>query len=161
MKYAILVAAFLPVAAVAQEAKPDPVSAGIANPASQYCEEVGGTLEIRAEQNGEVGFCKLPDGRVVEEWELFREESASAPKAKGIEPEPEPVAADAEPDAAEGDGTVDPADVPGVQPLPPTTPVPEVLDTPGAEPLPEPDPAPDAAEPEAAPIADEPAPQAN
>ncbi|KAF0806861.1 putative hemolysin [Alcanivorax xiamenensis] len=45
---------------------------GMANPASQYCEQVGGELEIRDEQNGQVGYCHLPDGRVVEEWALYR-----------------------------------------------------------------------------------------
>jgi putative hemolysin len=36
--------------------------AAIANPAS----------ELRSEPNGTVGYCHLPDGRVVEEWALFR-----------------------------------------------------------------------------------------
>ena len=44
----------------------------MANPASVYCEKVGGKLEIRAETGGEAGYCHLPDGRVVEEWVLFR-----------------------------------------------------------------------------------------
>ncbi|ORX37418.1 hypothetical protein BD324DRAFT_579295 [Kockovaella imperatae] len=55
----------------------------VANPASVYCIEIGGTLEIRKDGEGnEVGYCKLPDGSEVEEWELFRtahaEESKSA-----------------------------------------------------------------------------------
>ena len=50
--------------------RPPPV--GIANPASVYCVEQGGKLEIRKTANGEVGYCHLPDGRVVEEWEFFR-----------------------------------------------------------------------------------------
>ena len=45
---------------------------GMANPASQYCEKMGGELEIRDEQGGQVGYCHLPDGRVVEEWALYR-----------------------------------------------------------------------------------------
>jgi putative hemolysin len=45
---------------------------GKPNPASAYCIEQGGTLEIRDEEGGQVGYCHLPDGRVVEEWELFR-----------------------------------------------------------------------------------------
>ena len=50
---------------------------GMANPASQYCVEQGGKLDIRNESNGQVGYCKLPNGQVVEEWELFR---ANQPK---------------------------------------------------------------------------------
>ncbi|TNC15396.1 DUF333 domain-containing protein [Methylobacterium terricola] len=42
------------------------------NPASAYCTSVGGRLEIRKEAKGEAGYCHLPDGRVVEEWQLFR-----------------------------------------------------------------------------------------
>lgn len=48
---------------------------GIANPASVYCVEQGGKLEIRKTANGEVGYCHLPDGRVVEEWEFFRSQT--------------------------------------------------------------------------------------
>ena len=44
----------------------------IANPASQYCIDQGGTLEIVDEAGGQVGYCNLPNGNRVEEWELFR-----------------------------------------------------------------------------------------
>jgi putative hemolysin len=44
----------------------------IANPASQYCIDQGGTLEIVSEEGGEVGYCNLPDGTRIEEWEFFR-----------------------------------------------------------------------------------------
>jgi putative hemolysin len=47
-----------------------PVS--LANPASTYCVEQGGTVEIRSDAKGQTGYCRLPDGRVVEEWEFFR-----------------------------------------------------------------------------------------
>lgn len=47
-------------------------SATIANPASEHCVKIGGRLEIRQEAGGQVGYCHLPDGSVVEEWELFR-----------------------------------------------------------------------------------------
>lgn len=46
--------------------------AGMANPASVYCEEQEGEVEIRKDPKGESGYCHLPDGRVVEEWEFFR-----------------------------------------------------------------------------------------
>lgn len=50
--------------------KPD--QAKMANPASENCVKLGGRLEMRQEANGTVGYCHLPDGRVVEEWELCR-----------------------------------------------------------------------------------------
>ncbi|EXT37966.1 I78 family peptidase inhibitor [Acinetobacter sp. 25977_8] len=46
-------------------------------PASQYCVEQGGKLEIRNETNGQVGYCHLPNGQVVEEWKLFRDNQAN------------------------------------------------------------------------------------
>lgn len=46
---------------------------GIANPASVNCIELGGTLEIVDSPTGQTGWCTLPDGRRVEEWELYRE----------------------------------------------------------------------------------------
>ena len=49
--------------------------AGIANPASTYCEENGGTLEIRtAEDGSQTGACTFPDGSECEEWAYFRGE---------------------------------------------------------------------------------------
>ena len=48
----------------------------IANPASEHCVQLGGRLEIRSEADGQRGYCHLPDGRVVEEWALFRETKA-------------------------------------------------------------------------------------
>ena len=49
---------------------------GLANPASQYCVDQGGKLEIVKEANGEVGYCHLPNGEKVEEWALFRQSQA-------------------------------------------------------------------------------------
>lgn len=53
-----------------------PPRIGMPNPASQYCVELGGRLEIRNDTGGQVGYCHLPDGRVVEEWALFRSRAA-------------------------------------------------------------------------------------
>ncbi len=50
-----------------------PQAWALGNPASAYCTSVGGRLEIRKEAKGDAGYCHLPDGRVVEEWQLFRE----------------------------------------------------------------------------------------
>ncbi len=46
---------------------------GLANPASEHCVAQGGTLEILDGPDGQTGWCTLPDGRRVEEWELYRE----------------------------------------------------------------------------------------
>jgi uncharacterized protein len=62
--------------AAPREAAPVSRWAGMNNPASQYCAELGGRLEIRAEQAGEAGYCHLPDGSVLEEWELHRGKNA-------------------------------------------------------------------------------------
>lgn len=45
---------------------------GMANPASVYCVQQGGTLEIRDETGGQVGYCHFANGQVCEEWALFR-----------------------------------------------------------------------------------------
>jgi hypothetical protein len=46
---------------------------GIANPASVYCEQQGGTLSIVEDAEGnQSGMCKLADGTEVEEWEYYR-----------------------------------------------------------------------------------------
>lgn len=51
----------------------DPVMAvGMPNPASVYCIERLGTLDIHERADGNVTMCVLPDGSQVEEWELYR-----------------------------------------------------------------------------------------
>ncbi|RLG14678.1 MAG: DUF333 domain-containing protein [Candidatus Nanohalarchaeota archaeon] len=47
----------------------------IPNPASVYCEEQGGTVEIVTAPDGDqVGFCILEDGTECEEWDFYRGE---------------------------------------------------------------------------------------
>jgi putative hemolysin len=46
----------------------------MANPASVYCKDNGGTLEIKDEEKGQVGYCTLKSGKVCEEWQFFRGE---------------------------------------------------------------------------------------
>ncbi len=55
------------------EPTPTDVTTGIANPASTFCVDQGGTVEIVTEDGGEVGYCNLPDGTRIEEWEYFRQ----------------------------------------------------------------------------------------
>ena len=46
----------------------------LANPASVYCEQQSGTLEIVNETGGQTGMCHLPDGTICEERAYFRGE---------------------------------------------------------------------------------------
>ncbi len=48
---------------------------GIANPASVYCEKQGGTVELVDESDGQRGYCNLPDGTRIEEWEYYRSQT--------------------------------------------------------------------------------------
>ena len=45
---------------------------GLADPASVYCEQHGGTLVIVEAPKGQAGYCRLADGSVCEEWAYFR-----------------------------------------------------------------------------------------
>jgi putative hemolysin len=57
-----------------------PTAIGMANPASVHCQKVGGKLEIRTgKDGGQYGLCTLPDGRVCEEWALFRDGKCEKP----------------------------------------------------------------------------------
>lgn len=48
--------------------------ANLPNPASVYCEENGGKLEIREDESGgQVGYCLFEDGSECEEWAFYRE----------------------------------------------------------------------------------------
>ncbi|MGO4703258.1 putative hemolysin [Dyella sp. 2RAB6] len=48
-------------------------AAQLANPASVYCQQLGGKLEIvKGKDGGESGYCTLPGGERIEEWALFR-----------------------------------------------------------------------------------------
>lgn len=50
-------------------------AADMPNPASVYCEEKGGTLEIITEEDGsQSGVCLFPDGSQCDEWAYFRGE---------------------------------------------------------------------------------------
>lgn len=51
-------------------------AAGMPNPASVYCTEQGGKLEIRTDAGGEVGYCLFDDGSECEEWAFYRGDCA-------------------------------------------------------------------------------------
>jgi uncharacterized protein len=73
-----------PDAAVSEEPAADEV--GMANPASVFCEEQGGTVDLRTDDDGgQVGFCVFADGSECDEWALFRGECT--PGAAGYLPD--------------------------------------------------------------------------
>ncbi len=53
--------------------------AQLANPAAVFCVERGGTHVIRDTPQGQVGYCRLPDGREVEAWAFFRANNPTPP----------------------------------------------------------------------------------
>ncbi|GEM_PF-4196054 len=60
-------------------------SATLANPASVFCVEHGGTIKIVTAADGsQSGLCVFPDGSQCEEWAYFRGEcSPGSPAARG------------------------------------------------------------------------------
>jgi putative hemolysin len=59
------------------ECKPEESDTQIANPASVYCDEQGGKLEIRTDADGgQYGVCIFEDGSECEEWAFFHGECA-------------------------------------------------------------------------------------
>ncbi|GAA0706882.1 hypothetical protein FHW84_003720 [Dyella sp. SG562] len=75
MKLLILAtfAGLLAACASQREPATPPRSAQMANPASVYCQQLGGKLDIaKGKDGGETGYCTLPGGERIEEWELFR-----------------------------------------------------------------------------------------
>jgi putative hemolysin len=56
------------------EGDEDETDVELANPASVFCEEQGGSVELVADGEGnQMGFCRLPDGTRVDEWEYYRQ----------------------------------------------------------------------------------------
>ena len=68
------------------------VSAGMANPASVNCGNIGGTTEIMSNPDGsQYGMCTFPNGTTCEEWALFNDhvckpyvQAATTPAAIGM-----------------------------------------------------------------------------
>ncbi len=78
--------------------------ADMPNPASVYCEEQGGTLEIRTddESDGQLGYCVFPDGSECEEWAYYRGECQPG-ESQGMADMPNPASVYCE----ENDGTLE------------------------------------------------------
>jgi putative hemolysin len=74
-KYLFFIFLSFTVILTACEKKTPTPNAGLANPASVYCQENNGTLEIRtAEDGSQIGVCHFKDGSECEEWAYFRKE---------------------------------------------------------------------------------------
>jgi putative hemolysin len=59
-------------------------NANLPNPASVYCVDQGGTLEIRKDEAGnETGFCLFPDGSECDEWAFSRGECQQGSQSEG------------------------------------------------------------------------------
>jgi len=89
---------FVIVASVAVTAcasrQPSPTAeTNIANPASVYCEQNGGTLEIRKDASGgEAGVCVFSDGSECDEWAYFHEQCKPGDSYSTAEPVTSPAA---------------------------------------------------------------------
>ncbi len=70
----MLIGMFLLASCSTNQASPA-TPANMANPASVYCEQNGGKLEMRQDASGgTAGICKFPDGSECDEWAYFRGE---------------------------------------------------------------------------------------
>jgi putative hemolysin len=57
-----------------QQPQPQSSKPAMANPASVNCAKLGGRHMIRSTSRGEVGMCVFKDGRVCDEWALYRDD---------------------------------------------------------------------------------------
>lgn len=71
---------------------PSPPMTGMANPASVACIEGGGTLTMYDTPAGQIGMCTTSDGRVCEEWSLFRDHRCDPlPEGATVSPGQDPA----------------------------------------------------------------------
>jgi len=76
----------------AEPTSQEQAEANMPNPASVYCEEQGGRLEIRSDANGQYGVCIFEDGSECDEWAYFRGECS--PGSSGSQPTSEVIVPD-------------------------------------------------------------------
>ncbi len=69
--YLILALMILTACSAADVNKIDDSSTQIANPASTYCVEKGGIIEINETPSGQQGLCKI-NGATIDEWDYYR-----------------------------------------------------------------------------------------
>jgi putative hemolysin len=109
----LLIALALLSACASQPASPTP-AAGIANPASVYCEQNGGQLELRQDAAGGIaGVCVFPNGSECDEWAYFRGECQPAEAT----PTPAPTALPT--DVPTAISAANPTDIPTARPIDP------------------------------------------
>ena len=58
--------------------QPSSQQQAMANPASVNCAKLGGRHTTRNLSSGQVGMCVFKDGRVCEEWALYRDDRCVA-----------------------------------------------------------------------------------
>jgi len=76
---AIALAAALIISGCSSSSDDNQEQPGLANPASVYCEQQGGTVDIRTDDAGnQTGYCVFTDGTEVEEWAFYRGEAQPA-----------------------------------------------------------------------------------
>ena len=63
-----------------QPEAPKPPQIGMANPASVYCQQKGGTLIPVQTAQGVSNNCKLPGGETIDEWALWRRDHPAGKK---------------------------------------------------------------------------------
>lgn len=77
MALAIFAAILTLSACTTEQKKPEAVS--MANPASVYCTQNGGTLTMKKDTNGsETGICTFANGKSCEEWAFYRKECSNS-----------------------------------------------------------------------------------
>lgn len=72
MKPIIIILVGIALTACSTEAVKPSKNLNMANPAAVYCQQVGGKLSSRASAAGTQGYCTLPSGEHVDEWDLYR-----------------------------------------------------------------------------------------
>ena len=63
-----------------QPEAPKPPQIGMANPASVYCQQKGGTLIPVQTTQGVSNNCKLPGGETIDEWAWWRRDHPAGEK---------------------------------------------------------------------------------
>ncbi|WP_094111047.1 MULTISPECIES: putative hemolysin [Pantoea] len=74
MKIILLIASSVLLAACSSRTD-KPQQTGMSNPASVYCEKMGGKPDIVKGPDGDSGYCTLPGGERIEEWALYRRDN--------------------------------------------------------------------------------------
>jgi putative hemolysin len=87
---------FVPVRSSGPNQEPEvtvaPDGIGLPNPASAYCEEQGGRLDMRTADDGsEYGLCIFTDGSECEEWTFYRGECEPGTKFMGRSDPRDPI----------------------------------------------------------------------